>query len=208
MPVGQKLIEARQRKALSEEQVSEETRIPLSIIRSLETDDYSGFDSAIYAKNFLKTYGGFLGLNVSEILPRFDELADNGEQIFKPNREPLANTARPAPTQRSRNPLILGPVLAGIFAFLCFSLFSLFTSGTLPFAPGSATAEKGELSEPEALTEAMEGAPAADPATPPALPVEMITLEEGGGAYVDDFHPISSTIFLDSGSSDISQVLP
>ena len=45
-----------------------ETCIPLGIIRSLEADDYSAFDSAIYAKNFLKTYSRYLDLNINQLL--------------------------------------------------------------------------------------------------------------------------------------------
>ncbi len=211
MHLGQKLTEARKKKALSEEQAAAETCIPLAIIRSLEVDDYSGFDSAVYTKNFLKTYSRFLGLNISDVLPRFDELASGPESIFKPNRQTLPNTARPAPTRRSRNPLILAPVLAGIFAFLCFSLFSLFTSGSLPFA--HQTAHPGEEPEPLAAeigkpaTEKEESAPQALVTKPSTSPSQQITSGERG-AYVDDFHPVSNTVFLKSGARGAGEVLP
>ena len=90
--LGHRLREARLQHGLTEEQVSNETRISLANIRSLETDDYANFDSPVYAKSFVKTYGSFLNLNVSEILAKFDEYASDSESIFRSNRIRLEDT--------------------------------------------------------------------------------------------------------------------
>ena len=211
--LGQKLREVRVQNELTEEEVSTETCIPLGIIRSLEVDDYSSFDSPVYAKNFLKTYSSFLGLNISEVLAKFNELKSDSETIFKPNRQRLENTVRPEVVERSRNPLILGPVLIGIFGFLCFCLFSLFTGGSLPFAPTHANAE-----EPSQAAAQVSGASEEIEEEPVVTPVRLIEPEEataegggGGGAYVDDFHASTTTetIFLPaSKKKPVHAVLP
>ncbi len=210
MSLGQKLVEARQKKALTDEQASMETCIPLAIIRSLETDDYSGFDSAIYAKNFLKTYSRFLDLNINQLLIKFDQQASGAETIFKANREQLEDTARPETAPRSRNPLFLAPVLVGVLAFLCVSLFSLFTGRSFLFEPP--TQESGNPTPGATQTG---DSPAAD-----AVDTRKVTAETsrpGGitatseGAYLEEFPSATTpTIFLKpSGNSGrASEVLP
>ena len=184
--LGQKLREVRVVNELTVEQVSTETHISLGIIRSLELDDYSNFESPVYAKNFLKTYSSFLGLNISEVLAKFNELKSDSETHFKPNRQRLEDTVRPKKKARSRNPLILAPVLIGIFGFLCFSLFSLFTGGALPFAPTKVGNEEPSQAAAQVTSPSKEEVPKA--------PVRLIESDDtaqggGGGAYVDDFLP-------------------
>ena len=196
---GQRLLEVRQRGGLTVEQVSAETRISAGIIRALEADDYGGFDSAIYAKSFLNTYSKFLGLNFSGVLVKFDEVTPNSQTFFKRNRLQLENTARPEVVQRSRSPLFLAPVLVGILAFLCYSLFMLFTGGALPFAPSDKPAK-------EPGPAAAQGAAKADLAGP--VEEGGMAAEGGGAGDLHDPHASSGTIFLPTSDSAEHQVLP
>ncbi|MDF1789485.1 MAG: helix-turn-helix domain-containing protein [Verrucomicrobiales bacterium] len=190
--LGHRLREARLQHGLTEEQVSNETRISLANIRSLETDDYGNFNSPIYAKSFVKTYGSFLNLNVSDILAKFDEYASDSESIFRSNRI---------------RPLVLAPVLVGIFGFLCFCLFSLFTGGSLPFAPGQATASEPTKKAAARITTN----PVEDVEEETLIPVNVSNENDAppeGGAYVDDFHASKSTVFLPMGGGSPAAVAP
>ena len=205
--LGHRLREARLHHGLTEEQVSSETCISLANIRSLETNNYSSFDSPVYAKSFVKTYGSFLSLNVSEILAKFDEHASDSESIFRNNCSRLEDTVRPEPGQRNRSPLVLAPVLVGIFGLLCFSLFSLFTGGSLPFAPGEATASE---STTEAAAQVMVE-PEEDAEAEAVIPVNVANDSDApseGGHYVDDFHASASTVFLQVGGDSRAAVAP
>lgn len=205
--LGHRLREARLQHGLTEEQVSNETRISLANIRSLETDDYGNFNSPVYAKSFVKTYGSFLNLNVSDILAKFDEYASDSESIFRSNRIRLEDTERPEPRQRQRSPLVLAPVLVGIFGFLCFCLFSLFTGGSLPFAPGQATASEPTKKAAARITTN----PVEDVEEETLIPVNVSNENDAppeGGAYVDDFHASKSTVFLPMGGGSPAAVAP
>lgn len=206
--LGHRLRETRLQHGLTEEQVSQETRISLANIRSLETDNYAIFDSPVYAKGFVKTYGTFLGLNVSEILSKFDE-HNSDEAIFSRNCSRLEDTERPLPSQRNRSPLILAPVLVGIFGFLCFSLFSLFTGGSLPFGPSKAEATPKQVEPAAAQLNLNEDAEDEDAVLIPVnLPEEPDRAIEGGN-YLDDFHASADTIYLQmGGEATRTAVLP
>ena len=205
--LGHRLREVRLQHGLTEEQVSNETCISLANIRSLETDDYAQFDSPVYAKSFVKTYGSFLNLNVSEILAKFDEHTSDSESIFRDNCSRLADTERPETGQRQRSPLILAPVLVGIFGFLCFSLFSLFTGGSLPFGPEEETAaEPVTKAAAQVIAEPVE-----DVEEETVIPVKVADEKEAlpeGGAYVDDFHASTNTVYLPLSGTSSTAVAP
>ncbi len=212
--LGQNLRDIRNHHGLTEEEVAIETCISINTIRALEADDYTGFDSPVYAKSFLKTYSRYLGVDISEALAKFEQFgASDEEQIFKPNREQLEDTARPDATKSSRSPLILAPVLVLIFGFVCFSLFSLITGGSLPFGPKadnvaaepkpaaagiSTTEEKKDISEKELPTDLLVPANVSDTEDIP---------EAERGVFLDEFGS-TDTVYLRVSKSDSVQVLP
>jgi len=73
--VGHQLMQARQARQLSIEDVAFETRIPHSSLRDMENDDLSNFANLTYAKGFLKLYSRYLNLDLSDYLDEFDTSA-------------------------------------------------------------------------------------------------------------------------------------
>ncbi|MBV8143344.1 MAG: helix-turn-helix domain-containing protein [Verrucomicrobia bacterium] len=69
--VGKKLQQARLAKNLEIEDVAELTKIRPGRIVDLEADEYSHFPSLTYAKSFLAKYARFLGLDIQEVLDKF-----------------------------------------------------------------------------------------------------------------------------------------
>lgn len=65
-PVNE-LRKVREEKGLSMEQVSENTKISVDKIRAMEQGNFDYFSGKFYAKNFLKTYAGYLGIPVNSI---------------------------------------------------------------------------------------------------------------------------------------------
>ncbi len=84
--VGKKLAKARKAKRLTIEDVEHRTCIPHGRLRELEDDDYSHFANLTYAKNFLKLYSNYLGVDTAEYRQELSlyEVDDFGS-------DPLAN---------------------------------------------------------------------------------------------------------------------
>ncbi len=65
--LGQKLKQAREQQGLSLADVSHKTRIPIAKLQDMETDDYDTFGSPTYARCFLQTYAGFVGVDANSV---------------------------------------------------------------------------------------------------------------------------------------------
>ena len=66
--LGNKLSAAREEKALSIIEISNETNISTRYLEALEREDFSPFPGEPYILGFLKNYGEYLGLNIEELL--------------------------------------------------------------------------------------------------------------------------------------------
>jgi cytoskeletal protein RodZ len=71
--LGKQLAQARSQQHLSVEDVAHRTRIPCSILRYLENDDYSHFPNLVYAKSFLKKYSSYLEVDSTEFMQELRE---------------------------------------------------------------------------------------------------------------------------------------
>jgi len=67
-PIGQKFKDARKEKGLFIEQVSRETNISKKYIEAIEEENFGDFPGEAYLLGFLRSYAGYLGLNVEEII--------------------------------------------------------------------------------------------------------------------------------------------
>jgi cytoskeleton protein RodZ len=65
--IGEILKRTRESKNLSIEDVNEQTKISVAVIRALEQDDMESFASETYLKGFLKNYAIFLGLDANKL---------------------------------------------------------------------------------------------------------------------------------------------
>jgi cytoskeletal protein RodZ len=66
--LGEQLKIGRENKGFSLDEVSHETNIAQKYIAALENEDFAQFPAETYLLGFLKTYCGYLGLDVNEIL--------------------------------------------------------------------------------------------------------------------------------------------
>jgi transcriptional regulator with XRE-family HTH domain len=65
---GEVIAGARRRRGLSVEDLAERTKIPPSMLRAIEVDEYHRLSEPLYAKSFLRTCAKELGLAVDDIL--------------------------------------------------------------------------------------------------------------------------------------------
>lgn len=70
--VGELLRNTRDAKKLSLAEVHQNTRMSLPVLKALEQDDFTSFESEIYLKGFLKSYAKYLGLDADELVRRLE----------------------------------------------------------------------------------------------------------------------------------------
>ncbi|MDK2872278.1 MAG: cytoskeleton protein RodZ [Desulfomicrobiaceae bacterium] len=85
--IGQILREAREAKGLSLAEVEARTKISIPVLGALEEGDTSRLPHPVYAKGFLRSYAGLLGLDGTDLCARFaraypvpDEMEDAPEE--------------------------------------------------------------------------------------------------------------------------------
>jgi cytoskeletal protein RodZ len=70
--VGEILLEAREKSGQSLETLSLESRVPKKSLQYLETDNYEALPAKVYVQGFLRTYSQLLGLDVQQILSKYE----------------------------------------------------------------------------------------------------------------------------------------
>ena len=97
--LGELLQEAREARRLSVEEASARTRISTQMLRHLENDRFGELQADAYVKGFLRSYGGFLGLDVGLLIRRYETLAgrvvDAAPVIWTEEVEPKPERRRP-----------------------------------------------------------------------------------------------------------------
>ncbi len=88
--VGELLIAAREGRGLSLEAASTRTRMSSKMLGHLENDRFDEFAADAYVRGFLRSYGSFLGLDLTTLLQRYDETV----AVAAPARQaPVVETA-------------------------------------------------------------------------------------------------------------------
>jgi cytoskeleton protein RodZ len=119
MPIGESLRRARTERGLELGVVSEAIKIRVRYLRALEAEDWDALPAPAYARGFLRTYAGYLGLDADALVEEFRRAVDvspehgPSEELRPPVGEPPA--AFPSP----RTLIVAGAavaVLAVLFA--------------------------------------------------------------------------------------------
>lgn len=110
--IGKRLRDERERRKLSLEELSQTTRIPLRALLSIEEDRFDALPSDVFARGFLRSYSRALGVDDSEILKRFSELAT-------PSSSPVATQLTNVAPERGRR---FGIAIALVILLILFTL--------------------------------------------------------------------------------------
>jgi hypothetical protein len=183
-PLGETLRRARQTRSVTIEDAERATRIPRRYLEALEQENFGVLPAPVYARGFLRSYSGYLGLNPTDLLPFFPV-----GHVDEPDLEPLPEVKQPRTWSMSG---IIAVVAVGALILLVIGLYRIGNSG----------GEDGSLvlTEPAALEESAppvvvppdEEMPAAEPGVTQALPdlagrgrdEAIAIVEEAGAAYV------------------------
>ena len=182
-PLGETLRRARQTRGITIEDAERATRIPRRYLEALEREDFGILPAPVYARGFLRSYSGYLGLDPSDLLPFFPV-----GHVDEPNLEPLPEVKQPRTWSMSG---IIAVAAVGALILLVIGLYSIGSEG----GDGNSL-----LREPAALDESAppvavppdEGVPAAESGVTQALPdlagrgvdEAIAVVEDAGAGYV------------------------
>jgi cytoskeletal protein RodZ len=159
--LGETLATAREARGLSIEDASARTRISVKMLRHLENDRFAEFAADAYARGFLRSYGSFLGLDVTALLHRYDVLASRTPapepEKWQPEVEPAPEPAAPSRRRQRRTALVAGGALLGLAA-VAAAIFG-WQRGFLQLRPGAGL----QQIEEELRQAHSEAGPAIDP---------------------------------------------
>ncbi len=134
-PVGQTLREARTRRGIDLVEAERVTKIRLKFLRAMEEDRWNALPEPVYARSFLSTYAGYLGLDDEPLLDEYDKI----ESHERPEPIPLG-TIRPGEVRHRRRPV--KPALLVIGGLVAIVLLGLVIVGSLGSSGGGGPAHE------------------------------------------------------------------
>jgi cytoskeletal protein RodZ len=117
-PLGETLRRARTAKGITIEDAERVTRIPRKYLEALELENFGILPAPVYARGFLRSYAGFLGLEANELLPFFPV-----GHVEEPALDPLPEVNEP----RTWN--LNGLVAMGVVGGLILLVIALYQFG-------------------------------------------------------------------------------
>ncbi len=123
-PLGETLRRARLSKGITIEDAERVTRIPRKYLEALEIENYGILPAPVYARGFLRSYAGYLGLNPSDLLPFFPV-----GHVEEPKLEQLPEVRQTT----SLNPS--SAIALGVVAFLIVLVIALYSIGREDSSP-------------------------------------------------------------------------
>jgi cytoskeletal protein RodZ len=199
--VGELLLDAREKKGLTLEAVSQETKIPVMTLQYLETDNFEAIPAKVYATGFLKAYSQILGLDPMQVINKYEvqtgqthkskgDLWEIEEEIVE---EKLGST-------HLLGRFIIPSVLAIIVIIILVKVFSGGDEGEEPIDDKPATEQQVKIDDSEAKTDRPVSTENAGDAGegPDEEKLSGVEDESGGGAAMEESQ-------ADSGVEEVSE---
>jgi hypothetical protein len=117
-PLGETLRRARLSRGTTFEEAERVTRIPRKYLEALENENFGILPAPVFARGFLRSYAGYLGLDAGDLLPFFPV-----GHVEEPRLENLPEVAEP----RTWN--LSGLVAMGVVGFLVLVVIALYSIG-------------------------------------------------------------------------------
>jgi hypothetical protein len=122
--VGEALVEARSRAGLSVAEVSQRTRIRETIIRAIESDDYSGCGGDFYARGNIRSIAKAVGADPEPMICEYDAAHRSPGVLSAVSLDELLTPAR-APERRRLNwAAVLGLALLLALGFVGYTFLT------------------------------------------------------------------------------------
>ena len=153
LTAGDILQRQRQRLGLNEKEVANKLHITIHYVKALESNSYEKLPGAVFAKGYLKSYALFLGLDVEDLVSRYDEFTH--QQNIDSAEERRLLKAR---TKKDRNkPLVIVSLIGFVVGFLGLWLAnSYFAEESVSDLPSTAKSVEGAENIRPALSQVVE----------------------------------------------------
>ena len=197
-PLGETLQRARQARGITVEDAERATRIPRRYLEALEQENFSILPAPVYARGFLRSYSGYLGLDPAELLPFFPV-----GHVDEPRLEPLPEVSQPRTWSMS------GIMAVGAVAVLILLVVGLYSLGGDGGGPSLLNPQPAVVNNSGSrVVVPPEGqAPAAKPGVPQAIPdLAGLSLDDAVAA-VKDAGAGYVVIGVSQGEVPVGQVL-
>lgn len=135
LTAGDILRQERERLGLNEKEIADQLHITMHYVKALESSQFEKLPGAVFAKGYLKSYALLLGLDVEDLLSRYDEFAH--QQKADSDEETRLLRAR---KKKDRNkPFVIVSLIVFVAGFLGLWLAnSYFSEETVSDVPSTA----------------------------------------------------------------------
>lgn len=195
LTLGQSIVETRERKGLTQDDVVRQTHLPIHYVRMIESDSYGAIADQLYVLPFLRRYATFLDLDAEEVASRFIRDVQRSETNVTRMSEPITMVTKRSGRWRT---LLFGVLVAAIVVLLAdFAVRNLdFIKRMIhPAAAASPVAESGSTivtsvspaAEAPSISAASSPAAAASvaPAAAGSFPAQRNAPHEPGNSMLD-----------------------
>lgn len=110
--VGRYLRERREARNMSIEEVARATRVPISSVERIESDQYDELPGEVFVRGFLRSYAKAVGLDPDEVLARYTA----SRRVAWVTPLPISSPTRPARSRR------YGVAIAFVLLLILFTL--------------------------------------------------------------------------------------
>lgn len=110
--VGKYLRQQREAKAMSIEEVARATRVPMSSVERLESDQFDELPGEVFVRGFMKSYARAVGLQADDVLARYTST----RRVAWVTPLPISSPTRPARSKR------YGVAIAFVLLLILFTL--------------------------------------------------------------------------------------
>jgi transcriptional regulator with XRE-family HTH domain len=111
---GEELKREREIRGISLKEIADATKISKRFLEAIERNDHRTLPAPVFTRGFVREYARYLGLNVEEIVNRYNFASAGDERIEKPHMHPI-NSAPPRDiTPRTQPKRGIPPPYAGV----------------------------------------------------------------------------------------------
>ncbi|HEU4759556.1 MAG TPA: helix-turn-helix domain-containing protein [Dehalococcoidia bacterium] len=142
-PLGETLRRARLERGITFEDAERVTRIPRKYLEALEQENFGILPAPVYARGFLRSYAGYLGLNPTDLLPFFPV-----GHVEEPKLEPLPQVKQPRTWSPSG---VVAVAAVGILILIVVALYTVGREGSSSPLVDRRTQTAGEQAPPVAV---------------------------------------------------------
>ncbi|MBL4582184.1 MAG: helix-turn-helix domain-containing protein [Gammaproteobacteria bacterium] len=153
LTAGDILQQERQRLGLNEKEVADQLHITKHYVKALESNSYGKLPGTVFVKGYLKSYALLLGLDVEDLMSRYDELTHQ-QQADNAQEKRLLKARK----KKDRNkPLVIVSLLVFVVGFLGLWLANSYFSEESVSAVPNTVESVGDAENPRpALSQAIE----------------------------------------------------